>query len=387
VRRLRRILIIIFIVGMGVAGILYLTREKPVLVAVAEVDRGRVEASVANTRSGTVKACRRAKLAPPLGGQIAKLSATEGDVVSSGQVLLEIWNDDVAAEVRLAESEARASRSTAEDACLLAEEAERDEGRLRRLRKEELVSQSEYDRTETEAKAARARCEAARSRADVSTARLAVARAVFEKTILRAPFPGTVAEVNGEVGEFLTPSPTGIATLPAVDLIDTTCLYVSAPIDEVDAPAIRTGMKARITLDAMPERPFPGRVKRVAPYVLEVEKQARTVEVETLFLDEGGLDGLLPGYSADVEVVLDVREEVLRVPTEAVMDGNRVLVYAPGTGLLEERTFKAGLSNWRFTEVASGLRAGELVVTSVGREGVAPGVRAEPEAETGDQGR
>ena len=59
--------------------------------------------------------------------------------------------------------------------------------------------------------------------------------ALRDRTELRAPFDGTVAEINGELGEVVTPSPIGVATLPAVDLMDISCLYVSAPIDEVDA--------------------------------------------------------------------------------------------------------------------------------------------------------
>jgi HlyD family secretion protein len=386
-RIIRRALVVCLLIGLAAVIFYYATREKPVSVAVKKIDRGRVEATVSNTRSGTVKACLRAKLAPALGGQIARLAVREGDVVSKGEILLEIWNDDMKAEVGLAQREAEAGRSAAQEACFLAAEAERDARRFRSLWEKNLLSESEYDKANTRAEATRASCDAALARAGVSEARLVVARSVFEKTVLRAPFGGTVAEVNGEVGEFITPSPTGVATLPAVDLIDNSCLYVSAPIDEVDAPVIRPGMKARITLDAFPGHPFPGKVKRVAPYVLELEKQARTVEVETLFLDEEeGLGGLLPGYSADAEIVLEVRDDVLRIPTEAVMDGERVLVYDTGTKRLGQRSIKAGLSNWRYTEVLSGLKEGDAVVTSVGREGVGPGVLVKPEDEAGETG-
>ena len=86
------------------------------------------------------------------------------------------------------------------------------------------------------------------------------ARAALDKTRLTAPFGGTVAEINGELGEFVTPSPIGVPTPPAVDLIDTTSLYVSAPIDEVDAPDIRADMAAHISLDA-----FRDSMDRVVP--------------------------------------------------------------------------------------------------------------------------
>ena len=376
---LRRIVIVLIIFVVAALILFYVMRDKPVSVVVQVVDSGRVEATVANTRSGTVKACRRARLAPAIGGQIHKLSVHEGDRVEAGQVLLVLRNEDLEAEVKLAESEGATSRANAEEACFLAEEAQRNADRLVRLRKQDLVSESDFDKAVTNAKARRANCESARASVKMSAARIKFARAILDHTILKAPFAGIVAEVNGELGEFVTPSPTGVATLPVVDLIDTSCLYVSAPIDEVDATAIRTGMEARITLDAFPKTNFKGLVRRIAPYVLEVEKQARTVEVETVFADLPGNKNLLPGYSADVEIVLDVRDDVLRIPTEIVLEGNRVLV-CQADGLIEERIIKPGLSNWQFTEVVSGLEPGELVITSVDREGVKPDVRAEPES-------
>ncbi len=88
---------------------------------------------------------------------------------------------------------------------------------------------------------------------------------------------------------------------------------------------------------------------------------------------------MLPGYSADVEIILARREQVLRIPTEALMEGGRVLVYHAANGILEERRIKAGLSNWQYTEVLAGLSAGASVVLSLDREGVAAGARAIPE--------
>src|SRR5262245_26552127 len=77
----------------------YLTRANPVPVLLAAVDRGRVVSSVANTRAGTIEACQRARLAPAAGGQIARLSVHEGDAVAAGDLLLELWNRDIAAQL------------------------------------------------------------------------------------------------------------------------------------------------------------------------------------------------------------------------------------------------------------------------------------------------
>jgi HlyD family secretion protein len=244
----------------------------------------------------------------------------------------------------------------------------------------DLVAEEQVDRAVTDAKARKAICESARANIKSSEARVAEARAAKERTILKAPFDGVVAEVNAELGEYVTPSPPGIATAPAIDIIDDRCVYVSAPIDEVDAPAIRVGMKAFVSLDAFSGRRFQAKVRRIAPYVLDKEKQARTVEVEVELTNTKDITALLEGYSADVEIVLESRDDVLRLPTEAVLDGSRVLVYREADGQLVEKSFKAGLSNWEFTEILSGLEQRQRVVTSVGREGVEAGARVVPES-------
>ncbi|MFQ5469958.1 MAG: efflux RND transporter periplasmic adaptor subunit [Gammaproteobacteria bacterium] len=371
----RNFTVLTIILIAGIASILFLTRDKPIPVLVKKVESGQVESTVTNTRAGTVKACRRARLSPAMGGQISRLNAHEGDFVEKGDVLIELWNDDVAARVRLAESEAIAAKANATQACLIADEAAREAKRQQKLLSRQLTSEGNADKAETNARAQKANCTAAEATSKVSESQVEVARALLDRTILRAPFPGTVAQVNGELSEFVTPSPIGVPTPPAVDLIDTSCLYVSAPIDEVDAPSIITGLDARITLDAFPDTPYPAIVQRIAPYVLEAEKQARTVDIEAVFLNPDDFSELLPGYSADIEVILNLKQDVIRIATEAIMEGNRVLVF-PENGILESRTIETGLSNWKYTEVIKGLSPGEKIVLSIDRDGVSEGVAA-----------
>ncbi|NNM80317.1 MAG: HlyD family efflux transporter periplasmic adaptor subunit, partial [Gallionella sp.] len=203
--------------------------------------------------------------------------------------------------------------------------------------------------------------------------------------VLRAPFDGIVAEISGELGEYATPSPPGIPTPPAIDLIDDHCLFVSAPIDEVDAANIKMGQVARITLDAIKGKSFAGRVKRVAPYVLEIEKQARTVEVEVDFVEPPSSENLLVGYSADVEIVHASHANVLRIPTQALLpsqsaqESKRVLLYRPADHVLEERVVTGGLSSWEQTEITSGLQNGDLIVLSPDQAGVKAGVKIKPQ--------
>jgi HlyD family secretion protein len=357
----------------GTAAVLWLGRAEPITVEVVEASRGSVAETVTNTRAGTVKACQRAKLAPPAGGQIARLPVKKGDHVQANQVLLELWNDDIRAELMVTERDAAASKARREEACVAARVARRESDRLAQLVERKLVSTELAERAAGQAEAQEAGCRAAAEQVRVSHARIDAARARLERTLLRAPFAGTVAEINGEIGEFVTPSPVGIPTPPAVDVVDTSCIYITAPIDEVDAPRVREGMPARVTLDAFRDRNFPAHVRRVAPYVLDAEKQARTVEVEAE-IDDLGDALLLPGYSADVEVILAERGDVLRIPTRALIEGKRLYVLEGDR--VHSREVTTGIGNWEYTEITRGLDPGARVVVSIDREGLADGVPA-----------
>jgi len=372
----RRTLVLFILAAAGLGAWWYLHEPAPVRVKVLAVAPGTVEEIVANTRAGTLKPCRRAKLAPSLGGQIATLAVREGDRVKTGDLLLELWNQDLTAQVTLAEREAEAAEARARSACLNAENAEREAARQVKLDARRLTSQETLDRAITAAQAGRADCEAAQATARVSAAKVGVAQANLAKTRLTAPFAGIVAEVSGELSEYVTPSPPGIPTPPAVDLIDDACHYISAPIDEVDAAKVRLGAEVRVTLDAFGDRVFPGRVRRLAPYVLDLEKQARTLEVEVELTDPAPELAWLAGYSADVEIVIERREAVPRVPTAALKPDGTLLVLDPETGRLQARKVQTGLANWEQTQITGGLETGELVVLSLDQEGVKDGALA-----------
>ena len=365
-----RWLIIILVAGAATAATWYFTRPEPIEVITQSVSAGKVEKIVSNTRAGTVEACRRAKLSPSIGGQIAKLPVKEGDTVSAGQLLLELWNEDLMAQTALAESEAVSAESRAKATCLQAQVARREANRLVKLRKSGAASEEQADKADTRARALRADCTAMKTSVETKRAQLGVARANLDRTRLTAPFAGTIAQINGELNEYVTPSPIGIATPPAVDIIDTSCFYLTAPIDEVDAAAIAVGLTARISIDAFGDKRFSGRVNRIAPYVLDREKQARTVDVEVEFTEPEDFNSLLAGYSADVEIILDSRSNTKRIPTHSILDGKRVYVFRPEKQQIEEREIQIGISNWEYTEVISGLETGELVVINVDHDGI-----------------
>ena len=84
------------------------------------------------------------------------------------------------------------------------------------------------------------------------------------------------------------------------------------------------------------------------------------------------------GYSADIDIILETRDGVLRIPTEAVMENDQVYRYDRKSGRLELASFTAGIRNWNFTEVTAGLDEGDEVVLSLDEPGLAAGVAVVP---------
>ena len=374
--RLTRYTIALLIIAAAAGLIWQKTRPEPMEVNVVPVTRGTVESTVANTRAGTVEACRRARLSPSIGGQIARLPIHEGDEVAAGSLLLEIWNEDLAAQLNLAEQEKNVADAQAKAACHTAAEAGRQAARAEKLRRQAVNSEEQTDQAVSQARSQQAQCDAAQASVATAQARIDLARANLSRTRLIAPFAGIIAKIEGELNEYVTPSPVGVQTPPAIDLIENSCYYVLAPIDEVDAAAVRLGMPTRISLDAFKDKEFAGTVRRISPYVLDLEKQARTVDIEVAFTNQADFKDLLAGYSADVEIILATGSATLKIPTEAVLEGQRVYVYSPTDGKLTVTKIETGLSNWATTEVRAGLKEGEMIVTNVDKAGLKDGAIA-----------
>jgi HlyD family secretion protein len=369
-----RLAIVAALVALGVVLRLTAFAPKPVPVRTVAAEKGRVEETVTNSRAGTVKARRRAKLAPETGGRVMSLPHRRGERVHAGELLLLIDDALQRAQLRLAEDDHKAALAQRDQACLAAERADRESERTRALAGDGIVSADQIDSVSSQARTAEAACRAARATAERAASAVGLAQAQLRQTRLLAPFDGIVADTFIEEGEWTSPSPPALPIPPVLDLIDTRSIYISAPMDEVDSARIKKGQPARVTVDSYRGRHFPAHVVEVAPYVVDRLEQNRTMEIE-LELDELATSvKLLPGTSADAEVILDARDDVLRVPSSSLLEGGKVLVLEKGR--LVEKTLGLGIRNWDFTEVKGGLAAGERVVVSLDRPEVKAGARA-----------
>ncbi|QJT27011.1 efflux RND transporter periplasmic adaptor subunit [Aeromonas media] len=350
---------------VAVAAVAWWWRPQPTPIRLVEVGRGDVLVTVVNTRAGTIKSCQRAGLSLPGGGVVAQIAVKAGDRVAKGDLLLTLWSDDIRADLSRALAQQALGKTQREERCSEAAYYEREASRLATLLAKNLTSRTLAEQAQNLADTRRYICRASRQQERVDEAQVAQVEARLSERRLLAPFAGVVAEVNSKLGEYMTPSPPGVAMPPVIDLIDDNCLYVSAPIDEVDAARLKVGQSARVLLDAIPGRDFAATVTRIAPYVKELEKQARTVEVEAVLAAPPGDVPLLIGYSADLEVEVTRATEVLRVAASSRADDGSVL------RLEGERLVRVlprwGVENWNWIEVAEGLAAGDRLAAQPGQ--------------------
>jgi len=346
----------------------------PIEVRSLPVARGRVEATVTNSKAGTVEAGRRSRIASETGGRVVEIRHREGARVEGGEVLVRLAATSQEAQLKLAGKGIAVARRRLEEACLRRDRTRRELERALRLAEQSIVSEDRLDELQYGADAASVACETARAELERARTEQDAAEVELAKTRIRAPFDGVIAEVNVELGEWVTPSPPLLTSPAVIDLIDPTSIYVSAPMDEVDAGPLSTGLPVKVTVDSHPGEVFEGRVARVAPYVVDLEAQNRTIEIDVEIADPSLRSALLPGTSADVEVILEAREGILRVPTSALLQGERVLLLEEGR--LVAREVELGLRNWQYAEVTGGLVEGDRIVVSLDREEIEAGARA-----------
>ncbi|WP_421246262.1 efflux RND transporter periplasmic adaptor subunit [Aeromonas sanarellii] len=351
--------------GVAVAVLAWWLRPVATPVPLVSVDRGEVRVTVVNTRAGTIKSCQRAGLSLPAGGVVERIAVKAGDRVAQGDLLLTLWSEDIRADLARARAQQALGKTQREERCSEATYYEREASRLATLLAKNLTSRTLAEQAQNLADTRRYICRASRQQERVDEALVAQVEARLAERRLLAPFAGVVAEVNSKLGEYMTPSPPGVAMPPVIDLIDDNCLYVSAPIDEVDAARLRVGQRARVLLDAMPGRDLAATVTRIAPYVKELEKQARTVEVEAALTAPPGDVPLLIGYSADLEVEVTRATDVLRVAASSRADDGSVL-RLEGDRLVRVRP-RWGVENWNWVEVTEGLAAGDRLAAQPGQ--------------------
>lgn len=362
-RRVLPWLFLLVVIGAGTgAASYYASIERPLAVDVIVVSAGDVERTVASVAAGRVAARHRARVASDLIGRIAAVHAKKGQHVEKGQLIVELDTRDATAQLDMVRHARDAALGQITELKSRLTWVRADHSRKVRLGPG-VIAPGDLDRAQMEVSALEAQLVSLESRASEVEARIRSCESMLEKHRIRAPFAGVISELWVELGEVTTTmgipgSKTDTSSGRLFEIIDLEDLYVTCPIDEVDLARVTTGLAARVTLDPYPKDPFLGTVTRVAPYVLDVEEQNRTVEIEVSIPATLKGRSLKPGTSADVEVIIERKESVLRIPAHLLIDGKRAMI-VEGDRIVA-REVETGIENWRYAEVK--LPAGTLVV-------------------------
>ena len=342
-------------------------RPQPIEVEVVKVARGLVEDAVTNSQAGTVKARLRSRVGAERAGRVATIPRREGAHVRRGEALLLLDRSTAETQLEVAKRDLEAASAGAGAARAAATLARQQHERTASLFKSGLVSQGEMDLSKSRLESAEAELSGAEARGQRARSAVRLAQDELEHMRVLAPFDGIVSQRMVEVGEPVVPGQ------PVLEVVSLDRLFVSAPLDEIDIGRVRERLPARVTLDPYRGRVWQGVVTRVAPVVNDIKEQNRTLEVEVEMVPDPAAPLPKPGTSADVEIILDKRDGVLRVPTNAIIEGKTVLLVENGVAV--SRDVKTGLRNWDWTEITEGLSEGGAVITSLEKQGVKAGAR------------
>lgn len=185
-------------------------------------------------------------------------------------------------------------------------------------------------------------------------AKLELAKALLSECVIYAPFSGTITRVHVRVGDMASPK------APLLEMADLSSLVIRVAVPEVYTSAVREGLRAEVQLDALPGRTFEAQVTRVYP---ELDRRMRTRTVELVLAEQVPL---MPGMFARVRLVLEVVDEAVTVPLQAVVmtPAGAQVVYVVVDGEALQRKVKTGIEQAGRVQVVSGLEAGAKVVVA-----------------------
>lgn len=360
-------------VGGGVAYQRARPRAK-LQVRVHTVARGRVRDLVSTVSAGRLAARREATIRAEVAGRVVRLGFRRGARVRAGDVLVAYDAQDLRDRVRAAETAVSLAQAQAAQAQASASLASRNAARLRALSERGAAPIAEAETLEGQANVAERAVSAAQAARSQGAANVAVARTALTRAVVRAPFDGVLLSTHVEEGEVTAPGG------PLVVLADDAELHIDAELDEADLGRVRVGFAAEVNFDAFSSERFEGAVREIAPSVTQDLRGNRAVSVRVSVPRD---PRFRVGMSADVDVVMATRDDVVHVPPGAVLGrGTDRAVWVLDGSTIRRRAITAGITTWEAVEVTRGLAVGERVIVSLNVPGLEEGALAQARAPT-----
>ena len=331
-------------------------------VKTAKVSRGelRLEAMANGTVNPEIEVIVKSKA----GGEIIEFPNYAGDLIKKGEVVVRLDPETEEARTKQAEAALLGAKARLERAKIALKDYRVKLVRQKKLFEDGIISTQELEDSETALQTAGAEVSIAEAELLHSSEALKEAAERLADTSIRAPFTGTILKKFVDRGQVISSTissaseGTQIFSMANLDKI-----YVTAGVDEVDIASIKPGQSVVVTVDALPEKSFEALVERVAP-------QGRTERTVTVFdvvvrVVDKDKALLMPGTTADVKVLTEIRKGALLVPREAVKSkGSKAGVYLVKGSAQEFVEVQTGATDGVFTEIRNGIAEGDEVVTS-----------------------
>jgi RND family efflux transporter MFP subunit len=314
--------------------------------------------------SGYVVAQRKAAVAAKTTSSLEWLGVEEGSRVRKGEVIARLEGKDVVAARQQAAANLKVAAANLNQAKAELHDATLAYKRQKELLEEGIVAKADFDAAEARYKKATAGVAGGESAVKASMAALREADVAVEYTLIRAPFDAVVLTKNADVGDIITPlGAAANAKASVVTIADMGSLQVEADVSESNLEKIRVGQPCEISLDALPDDRFRGKVHMIVP---TADRSKATVMVKVRFVDVDRR--VLPEMSAMVAFLSHAVPEAERKPRTAVnpaavtnRKGKKVVFLLKGDRVVETPV-TTGAVIGDFLEITGGAKAGDKVV-------------------------
>lgn len=353
------LLLFIFLAAMGVGGYAWVQNQNSddLGYTLVEVTRGDItEKAVA---IGQVEPRLKFDIKSKISGIVRKCPVEVGDEVRAGDPVFEISPDPTPAELLEAERQVEAAQSAFK-------RAKSDQERSQELMDKGLESQDRLDTKHEAYEQARIELKSAKDRLQlIQTGRIS-GRGEKMETIVRSPAAGILLERLVNPGDSVVPLTSYQEGTKLATIADMSDLIFKGTVDEIDVGKLQAGLPVRLKVGALPDAEITGRLSRIAPQAIEKDN-AKLFEVE---IELNAYDGVLlrAGYSANADVVIREKKDILLVPERLIIfedQGAKTFVEIPGNTPEAEPQkvpVETGLSDGLNIEVLSGLNEGDEIV-------------------------